>query len=124
MLPDRVSNPGPLTYESGVLPIALRGPARILNPELFKRHTSTYWQTLLIINKQHCFLVTFLTLALAHQYWMTQQSNQGLHCLPFYLLGIHVLVDCKTKLGLVVQSIVSLTALLRGQLESLYYQIC
>ena len=29
MLPDRVSNPGPLTYESGVLPIALRGPAQI-----------------------------------------------------------------------------------------------
>ena len=30
MLPDRVSNPGPLTYESGALPIALRGPARSL----------------------------------------------------------------------------------------------
>ena len=28
MLPDRVSNPGPLAYESGALPIALRGPAR------------------------------------------------------------------------------------------------
>ena len=27
MLPGRVSNPGPLTYESGALPIALRGPA-------------------------------------------------------------------------------------------------
>ena len=27
MLPDRVSNPGPLTYESVALPIALRGPA-------------------------------------------------------------------------------------------------
>ena len=27
MLPDRVSNPGPQTYESGALPIALRGPA-------------------------------------------------------------------------------------------------
>ena len=27
MLPDRVSNPGPLTYESGALPIALPGPA-------------------------------------------------------------------------------------------------
>ena len=27
MLPDRVSNPGPLTCESGALPIALRGPA-------------------------------------------------------------------------------------------------
>ena len=30
MLPDRVSNPGPLTYESDVLPIALRGPAAYL----------------------------------------------------------------------------------------------
>ena len=28
MLPDRVSNPGPLTCESGALPIALRGPNR------------------------------------------------------------------------------------------------
>ena len=27
MLPDRVSNPGPLTYDSDALPIALRGPA-------------------------------------------------------------------------------------------------
>ena len=27
MLPDRVSNPGPLTYKSGALPIALHGPA-------------------------------------------------------------------------------------------------
>ena len=27
MLPDRVSNPGPLTYESGALPTALRGQA-------------------------------------------------------------------------------------------------
>ena len=27
MLPDRVSNPGTLAYESGALPIALRGPA-------------------------------------------------------------------------------------------------
>ena len=27
MLPDRVSNPEPLTYESVALPTALRGPA-------------------------------------------------------------------------------------------------
>ena len=27
MWPDRVSNPGPLTYETGALPTALRGPA-------------------------------------------------------------------------------------------------
>ena len=31
MLPDRVSNPGPLTYESDALPIALRGPVRYLD---------------------------------------------------------------------------------------------
>ena len=30
MWPGRVSNPGPLTYESGALPIALRGPALIM----------------------------------------------------------------------------------------------
>ena len=29
MLPDRVSNPGPLTYQSGALPIALPGPATV-----------------------------------------------------------------------------------------------
>ena len=29
MLPDQVSNPGPLTYESGALPIVLRGPANV-----------------------------------------------------------------------------------------------
>ena len=34
MLPDRVSNPGTLTYESGALPIALRGPAHPLSKEL------------------------------------------------------------------------------------------
>ena len=27
MWPDRVSDPGPLAYESGALPIVLRGPA-------------------------------------------------------------------------------------------------
>ena len=36
MWPDRVSNPGPLTYESGALPIALRSPARpTLNGTLY-----------------------------------------------------------------------------------------
>ena len=38
MLPDRVSNPGPLTYESGALPIALRGPARRFE-EGYRSHT-------------------------------------------------------------------------------------
>ena len=37
MLPDRVSNPGPLTYESGALPIALRGPAREIETRKLER---------------------------------------------------------------------------------------
>ena len=40
MLPDRVSNPGPLTYESGALPIALRGPAELQWLEHFKDHVN------------------------------------------------------------------------------------
>ena len=32
MWPDRVSNPGPLTNESGALPTALRGPAHLIGP--------------------------------------------------------------------------------------------
>ena len=36
MLPDWVSNPGPLTYESSALPIALRGPA------LSERHVHSF----------------------------------------------------------------------------------
>ena len=31
MLPDRVSNPGPLTYVSGALTIALHGPAHAVD---------------------------------------------------------------------------------------------
>ena len=34
MLPDRVSNLRLLTYESGALPIALRGPARLEQSDL------------------------------------------------------------------------------------------
>ena len=42
MLPDQVSNPGPLTYESGALPIALRGPA---NQKVIKRELSFLYAT-------------------------------------------------------------------------------
>ena len=46
MLPDRVSNPGPLTYESGALPIALRGPATAP----LKRSVCPYQLSLLSFN--------------------------------------------------------------------------
>ena len=52
MLPDRVSNPGPLTYESGALPIALRGPAETKISGRIGYQTSDLWlliQTLSIM---------------------------------------------------------------------------
>ena len=47
MLPDRVSNPGPLTYESGALPIALRGPAHM--PQISSSMVGLY-----LYRKQPC----------------------------------------------------------------------
>ena len=41
MLPDLVSNQGPLTYESGALPIALRGPASVVYEQHKFRHNLT-----------------------------------------------------------------------------------
>ena len=37
MWPDRVSNSGPLTYESGALSNALRGPENVLQTSRVKR---------------------------------------------------------------------------------------
>ena len=45
MLPDRVSNPGPLTYESGALPIALRGPATVLVEAKYDK-SEIWWTSL------------------------------------------------------------------------------
>ena len=38
MLPDGVSNPGPMTYESGARPIALRGPANNILTDIHVFH--------------------------------------------------------------------------------------
>ena len=37
MLPDRVSNPGPLTYESGALPTTLRSSAVLQLHEVIEK---------------------------------------------------------------------------------------
>ena len=57
MWPDRVSNPGPLTYESGALPTALRGPA------------------VLHINTSYSLEVMDQTRFFCHG-WISQKSNQ------------------------------------------------
>ena len=59
MLPDRVSNPGPLTYESGALPIALRGPASNIRHACYisvilnkiQRHKIVFRNFTFILNK-------------------------------------------------------------------------
>ena len=58
MLPDRVSNPGPLTYESGALPIALRGPLIKEVMTLFQLFFFFFFGTLLEIVSTG-FIVSF-----------------------------------------------------------------
>ena len=51
MLPDRVSNPGPLTYESGALPIALRGPAILKKLLCLRKQTLCHKCCFFFVNK-------------------------------------------------------------------------
>ena len=62
MLPDRVSNLGPLTYESGALPIALRGPAQeycyiVCIPYAFLEEVALWHRNIVIL---YIFLYAFL----------------------------------------------------------------
>ena len=45
MLPDRASNPGPLIYVSGALPMELRRPAYLLNQKTLRRGQTTLVST-------------------------------------------------------------------------------
>ena len=62
MLPDRVSNPGPLTYESGALPIALRGPARNI------WENKNMGETFLLILQMLIYWLCFFVLCLPKEY--------------------------------------------------------
>ena len=53
MLPDQVSNPGPLTYESGALPIALRGPVNILKLNYLLNIQNTIYKQKYLLNKKN-----------------------------------------------------------------------
>ena len=66
MWPDRVSNPGPLTYESGALPIALRGPCSKLMRSLV--NVSLKFQTFI---SQIC------------QYFLLKNCEKLLRCKSF-----------------------------------------
>ena len=90
MLPDRVSNPGPLTYESGALPIALRGPARYMDPGETEKGGKTEWsvekyKTLdYMVWKRHYKLISLKTLITAQsvvisvnwvELWLTLRTS-------------------------------------------------
>ena len=50
MLPDRVSIPGPLNYESGALPIALHGPASETDDRFYLSHSGSWCPSIV----DHC----------------------------------------------------------------------
>ena len=52
MLPDRVSNPGPLTYESGALLIALRRPVLGYTELQIRRGTENNSKVIFLISQQ------------------------------------------------------------------------
>ena len=74
MWPDRVSNPGPLTYESGVLPIALRGPAEIRRTLLKRRLGHLFLCTKQYTNFQSLSLLTFWNLLFTKLCFKFQQD--------------------------------------------------
>ena len=53
MLPDRVSNPGPLTYESGALPIALRG-RRIITENHENTSSCVAFSAIVLSSEKRC----------------------------------------------------------------------
>ena len=80
MLPDRVSNPGPLTYESGALPIVLRGPAKL---------SLNYPQNPLLSTALHLFQTVklFADLIIIHCIWI-DSSTVVCWTHPFLILGV------------------------------------
>ena len=71
MLPDRVSNPGPLTYESGALPTALRGPAPKEKSEHSLQCLPIHLSLLdsFCIEKRKCCIFKTIILTLLHSEW-------------------------------------------------------
>ena len=58
MLPDWVSNPGPLSYESGALPIVLRGPAFKKGKTCIRREIPFYSQIHMVIENKSDYSIT------------------------------------------------------------------
>ena len=89
MLPDRVSNPGPLTYESGALPIALRGPAPFFHyGASYMRATSTvktlsFWT---VHPDKQCKLRSACSLGIGVT-WVYTVAIPSVHCRRLAITG-------------------------------------
>ena len=79
MLPDRVSNPGPLTYESDALPIALCGPA-LLSLTVLTKSISV-----IFLPKKKCGAFAVQKLAFALQKSLTFFSAKKWQCFFAYI---------------------------------------
>ena len=84
MLPDRVSNPGPLTYESGALPIALRGPATMDVKQQYNNTTNVLEMSMLSHVKLNNVIPDFDIVCLVGKrlrMFLTSQERHNPDCL-------------------------------------------
>ena len=84
MWPERVSNPGPRTYESGVLPTALRSPAQDQQNHMSVYDSGILHQDYRIIQgmlMNHTRFSDWVTFWVVH---LLEQIQMGR---PYYLIG-------------------------------------
>ena len=81
MLPDRVSNSGPLTLKSGALPIALRGPAFFSREFIFWKSFTDFFYDLRKFYSNRSFV--FLT-----RRWRTRGSR----CVGTIVLFVKIVI--------------------------------
>ena len=86
MLPDRVSNPGPLTYESGALPIALCGRLFSIGVADCLKKSCCFFFTLFTLCVFHELLYTSFPYALKDGVWglsLRKSTSISLPCMSF-----------------------------------------
>ena len=106
MLPDRVSNPGPLTYESGALPIALRGPAI----PAISTATVRKWDTM-VYNAQRAHDVKVMS----YSRRCDVMASIGVDATTFLAPNVHCSQDHKTRKSVIFShSVISLRHLIQN----------
>ena len=89
MLPDRVSNPGPLTYESGALPIALRGPLMQEN-QICISTLSTYLPLSIVATIRNISMILGQLIEQVSAECCMQELHFCISAFPNYLPFIHI----------------------------------